>query len=213
MQLSYQLPHLVFNSCSICSWWWFVWSVKLKTWNCKYASVFFCNSTLLVCSTCWWYTVTRMIQMILKYRYFIVATSFCFFKWLYMDRSLTLVSLSLEFTSPRGWMEVFGSAPTPSSPSKGRDTKCTTSMLETLQMRSHSGTIEHFNLFSFWSTCSALELHFRDNLIAVKLLHGRSYWVFHLCLFILQGPSEAGDEEHNVRDRRNVSRGFHWCTG
>ncbi len=65
-----------------------------------------------------------------------------------MFRSLTLVSLSLEFTSPHGWMEAFGSAQTQSSPSRGRVTKFTTSMLETLQMQSHLGTGE-FSLFLF----------------------------------------------------------------
>lgn len=55
-------------------------------------------------------------------------------------RFLTLVFHSSEFILPRGWMEVFGSAPTLSSPLKGRVTKCTTSVLKTLLMRSCSGS-------------------------------------------------------------------------
>lgn len=55
-------------------------------------------------------------------------------------RFLTLVFRSSEFILPRGWMEVFGSAPTLSSPLKGRVTKCTTSVLKTLLMRSCSGS-------------------------------------------------------------------------
>lgn len=54
-------------------------------------------------------------------------------------RSLTLVSLSLGSTSPRGWTEAFGSAQMQFLRLKGRDTTCTTLMPETLPTHSHSG--------------------------------------------------------------------------
>lgn len=55
-------------------------------------------------------------------------------------RFLTPVSPSSEFTSPPGWMEAFGSVPTPYQPSNGRVIKCTTSTPETLQTLCPSGT-------------------------------------------------------------------------
>lgn len=51
----------------------------------------------------------------------------------------TRASRSWEFTSPRGWTAAFGSAPTPSWPSSGRATECTTSTWRTLPTLSHSG--------------------------------------------------------------------------
>lgn len=59
--------------------------------------------------------------------------------WEFSYRFLTRVSRSWEFTSPRGWTAAFGSAPTPSWPSSGRATKCTTSTWRTLPTLSRLG--------------------------------------------------------------------------
>lgn len=80
----------------------------------------------------------------------------------------TRASRSLEFTSPRGWMGAFGSAPTPSWPSNGRATRCTTSTLETFPTRSLSG---------------AIKVSFSFGPGVVKCIKKRLDWALNPCLF------------------------------
>lgn len=67
----------------------------------------------------------------------------------FVTRSPTRGSRSWEFTSPRGWMEASGSAPTPSWPSRGRATESTTSTSATSRTPYPSGTGGFFAV----STC------------------------------------------------------------